>query len=173
MCLLFLATRNTRLQWLQNLQVFAQVHIAMQLPSLLNHQVEQLLKIATAYFASVYSMSCNVMSFCIHPIAVTGPPGDVSITVLNHEQLHVSWRAPPVSDQNGEITGYRLSVTEVITQTMWTQNTSDVTQLTLTGLHPNYQYLIQVAAISTAGQGKYSNTVSATTQPYGKKLKMY
>lgn len=99
---------------------------------------------------------------------MTGPPGDVSITVLNHEQLHVSWRAPPVSDQNGEITGYRLSVTEVITQTMWTQITSDVTQWTLTGLHPNYQYFVRVAAISVAGQGKYSHAVSATTQPYGK-----
>ena len=99
---------------------------------------------------------------------MTGPPRDVSIRVLNHEQLHVSWRAPPVSDQNGEITGYRLSVTEVITQTMWTENTSDVTQLTLNGLHPNYQYLVRVAAISAAGQGNYSNAVSATTQPYGK-----
>lgn len=98
---------------------------------------------------------------------MTGPPGSVSITVLNHEQLHVSWTAPQVSDQNGEITGYRLSVTEVITQMMWTHNTSDVTQWTLNNLHPNYQYLVQVAAISATGEGKYSNAVSATTHPYG------
>ena len=101
---------------------------------------------------------------------MTSPPRDVSLSVLDFERLRVTWTPPPSSEQSGELSGYTVRVTEVETGRIFAESTAVVTLWTLTGLHPYYQYRVQVAALSEAGLGQYSDTVSARTMPDGERV---
>jgi hypothetical protein len=96
--------------------------------------------------------------------ATTSPPQDVSATVLDHERIFVTWTAPPVSEQSGAITGYKVKVTEYPTGRRWSENTN-LTMLTLINLHPFYTYKMRVRVVPATGNGQYSNTIVAKTLP--------
>ena len=67
------------------------------------------------------------------------------------------WQAPPVETQNGEIRYYVVKVTEEETMTTTLLNTSDdSTIFFLDELHPYYNYIISVAAVSV-GRGPFSS----------------
>ena len=89
-------------------------------------------------------------------IVPTGPPLNVSVIPLNATSLYVSWRPPQDDLINGVITSYSVQLFEV--ETSSTQIVNSVTGLSVTvgGLHPNYNYRVQVAAVTT-GTGPYSN----------------
>ena len=91
----------------------------------------------------------------------------MSVAVLDHERLRVTWTPPPSSEQSGELSGYTVRVTEVESGRTWMENTNLVTLWTLTSLHPYYMYEVQVRAVPEGGSGLYSDAVSARTLPSG------
>ena len=90
----------------------------------------------------------------------------MTLVVLDRERILVTWSPPPVSQQSGEITGYTVTITEIVTGRRWIED-SRLTLLTLTNLHPFYDYEVQVKAIPASGHGLYSYGVRARTNPSG------
>lgn len=94
----------------------------------------------------------------------TSPPSDVSLIVLDHERILVTWSPPPVHEQSGNIDSYQVNVTEVGSGRTW-KNTSSLLRLTLNNLRPSTTYTVQVRALPDAGSGMYSEALNATTTP--------
>ena len=99
---------------------------------------------------------------------MTGAPHNVSIFVLSPYQLWVSWDHPPLSERDGDITGYVLYVVETASGSESEINVSATTSHTLESLHPYYMYMIKVATVTERGQGQFSSAVSARTYMAGK-----
>ena len=89
------------------------------------------------------------------------------MAVIDHQQLNVTWEPPPLIELNGEIDAYMIRLTEVTTNIVDLVMVEDVLFTTLTELHPNYQYTVEIAVETEAGFGQYSAVVSAATLPYG------
>ncbi|NDC25650.1 MAG: BspA family leucine-rich repeat surface protein, partial [Proteobacteria bacterium] len=90
------------------------------------------------------------------PTLVTGTAGD--------EQVALSWTAPS-SNGGSAITGYKVEY-QLASGGAWTvfsDNTSTSTNLTVTGLTNNTSYIFRVAAKNLAGAGSYSESSSAVT----------
>ena len=86
-------------------------------------------------------------------IVPSGPPQNVSGFVISSTKIQLSWE-PPVSElQNGPMQSYTITVFETNTN-LTTQEHRDFlhSTITLTRLHPNYQYDLSVAAY-TVGLG--------------------
>ena len=100
-------------------------------------------------------------------IAPSGPPQNVSGIAVSSTKIQLSWEPPLSHHQNGMIQSYTVTVFEVNTNT-----THEVHQdiyhssITLTGLHPYYEYKLSVAAY-TVGLGP-SSFVYVTTLQDGK-----
>ncbi|NDG26016.1 MAG: fibronectin type III domain-containing protein, partial [Proteobacteria bacterium] len=85
------------------------------------------------------------------PTLVTGTAGD--------EQVALSWTAPE-SNGGSAITGYKIEY-QLASGGAWTvfsDNTSTATTLTVTGLTNNTAYVFRVAAKNLAGAGSYSES---------------
>ena len=109
-------------------------------------------------------------SFTLYNTAAdtSGPPRNMSISAIMHHQLSISWEAPPLSDLNGEIQGYSVVLRGITTNSFRNVTIENVLQLTVTELHPDHRYQIQIAVITDTGIGVYSEAISATTWPYCK-----
>lgn len=75
------------------------------------------------------------------------------------------WSPPPSSDINGNITEYRITITEVVTGRV-INYTSTTTSFTALGLHPYYVYECIISAF-TIGNGPYSQAIRVTTPEDG------
>ena len=101
-------------------------------------------------------------------LAPTGPPTSVTCTSITSNSITVKWGEVACLDRNGEITGYtaramtsgRVEGTAIVS--------GDVRQATITGLMPSTQYIFQVAAVNSAGSGRFSPIATFTTD--GKRL---
>ena len=81
-------------------------------------------------------------------------PREIGGEALSSSSLLLTWQ-PPLDDQlNGILTGYVVNVTETETGNQY-QISTDAAQYTFEGLHPFYQYMFIVAAL-TVGQGPFS-----------------
>lgn len=80
-------------------------------------------------------------------------------------QILITWNDPPEDDFNGIIRSYDIQLEEQETQTV-TVLTSVTTQITLSSLHPYYNYNISVAAV-TVSRGPFSSPVSVITDEAG------
>ena len=98
--------------------------------------------------------------------APTAPPAELSVSTYDSTSISLTWQPPPSSDRNGEITQYRLQITEQETQRSYEERTPHSGH-TLTSLHPYYNYVISVAA-ETVGIGPYSSNLTQQTQESGK-----
>ena len=78
------------------------------------------------------------------------------------------WNHPPLSEWDGDITGYVLSVVERASGSGSEINVSATTSHILKSLHPYYVYTIKVATVTERGQGQFSSAVSARTDVAGK-----
>ena len=84
---------------------------------------------------------------------------DVSFTL--------SWQPPPFEGSNGVIRLYVIQVLEVDTGTLLTE-TSNITEITLEGLHPFYSYSCRIAA-ETIGLGPFSMPITVQLNENGKR----
>ena len=98
----------------------------------------------------------------------TGPPLNVSTLALNATSLFVTWKAPQDDLQNGIITSYSVQLFEVETSSTQIVNSVIGLSVTVGGLHPNYMYRVQVAAVTT-GTGPYSD-ISLVQLPVSSKF---
>ena len=86
---------------------------------------------------------------------------------MSSTKIHLSWEPPLSHHQNGVIQSYTVTVFEVNTNTTHEVHQDILnTSITLTGLHPNYEYKLSVAAY-TVGLGP-SSFVYVTTLQDGK-----
>ena len=84
----------------------------------------------------------------------TAPPTVTSNYAVDSTSLFFSWLAPPLDQQNGMIHRYDLTLTELETGSVFSYSTSG-TNFTATLLHPNYQYQVEISAV-TIGSGPSS-----------------
>ncbi|XP_033896317.3 protein sidekick-2-like isoform X3 [Acipenser ruthenus] len=97
---------------------------------------------------------------------IPGPVGHLSFTEILDTSLKVSWREP--LEKNGILTGYRISWEEFNrTNTRVTHYLPNVTlQYRVTGLTALTTYTIEVAAMTSQGQGQLSSsTISSGVPP--------
>ena len=86
----------------------------------------------------------------------TATPMSVEVAVFNSSALSISWRPPPISQQNGIIQGYTVHLLEDITGNERVIDTGGPhTEIFITSLHPHYVYNLRVAA-QTIDVGPYS-----------------
>ncbi len=102
---------------------------------------------------SLLKFEVPLQNFIIVIIVPSGAPQNVSGVVISSTKIEISWDPPKPSLQNGPVQSYTIIVFEVTTN-LTTQEHQDFLHSTiiLTGLHPNYEYEISVAAY-TVGLG--------------------
>ncbi len=98
-------------------------------------------------------------------LAPSSPPQNVVLSPVSSTSIGLSWSPPPANSQNGIITEYRITITEVISGRVITL-TSITTSITALGLHPFYTYECIVNAF-TVGAGPYTSVIQITTPEDG------
>ena len=89
----------------------------------------------------------------IHPVPSAGPVSVTAATVTVNS-ITVQWEEVPCLHRNGEITGYRLVANtsgEVVKYVH--VDADDSREATISGLNPNSNYTVDVAAVNSAGIG--------------------
>ena len=102
------------------------------------------------------------------PLCIVVPTAAPTVTLysaVDSTSLFISWLAPPLDQQNGMIRRYDLTLTELETGSVFTYSTSG-TNFTATLLHPNYQYQVEVSAV-TIGSGPSSAPLIVMTPEDG------
>ncbi|XP_011310480.1 roundabout homolog 2-like [Fopius arisanus] len=97
----------------------------------------------------------------------SGSPENVHVGMINMTSAFVRWEAPPKSDQNGELIGYRIQIksnssNKILGQMSLNASTTSViiNSLTTGGL-----YTARVAASTRAGLGPFSNPTLLNMDP--------
>ena len=78
----------------------------------------------------------------------------------------LTWQPPSFEGTNGIIRRYVIQILEIETGTLTTE-TSNVTQVTLDGLHPFYSYICRIAA-ETIDLGPFSAPITVQLNEDGK-----
>ncbi|XP_011267772.1 tyrosine-protein phosphatase Lar isoform X5 [Camponotus floridanus] len=100
-----------------------------------------------------------------------GDPQDVKVTPINSTAIHVEWKPPKATDQNGVIRGYHIHVQEVREEGKDLLNEpirrdvheDGVLEVNITGLQPDTRYSVQVAALTRKGDGDRSVPIHVRT----------
>ena len=87
----------------------------------------------------------------------------MAATSVTYSSITVQWGPVNCSQHNGDITGYsvRYGVQGYDTQTM--NVSGDATKTTIPELNSSTVYVIEVAAVNSAGTGPYSDPITETT----------
>lgn len=107
------------------------------------------------------------MNFCY--VVPTSSPVGLSVIVLNSTDVQISWNAPPVSEQNGIIIQYNVSVTDANTDDMHSLITSS-NDVIVGELLPYTAYHCAVSAHTSVGSGPFSSLVYFETDEAGNKV---
>ena len=83
--------------------------------------------------------------------------------------ISLFWNPPPADAQNGIITRYMISITEVETNRSFSLF-SPTTSVNVTSLHPYYTYNCTIAAVTMVGDGPYTTSITIITLQDGKFL---
>ena len=89
-------------------------------------------------------------------------PADLQVSVLSATQIQLKYEYPLAVNQNGEITGFDISLTSATDSIQHIISTT-VTSYTLSSLHPYTTYSIQVRANNSIGAGPYTAVNIVTT----------
>ncbi len=120
----------------------------------------------------VAKISCalNVLHLlAIPPAAPSGPPRNVRVSVttdLVSPSATIMWDSPPVEEQNGVITGYTVTLTNLDLGITNTHSASSA-QFGLTNLEPNTLYTVTVRALTSEGGGPSSLITTFNTRTGG------
>ena len=87
-------------------------------------------------------------------------------TALNSTSLNLTWESPPPEHHNGIIREYRVTVTENITGEIH-QLSTQFTNIVVSGLHPYFEYVCVVVAV-TVDEGPHSSSITIRTNETGK-----
>ena len=119
-------------------------------------------------------MVCNqpdgitlVYSFDFCGLVPSGPPTRVSSTALTPNSILLSWALPLPEERNGDITGYIINVTNLVTGVIQQFTTAVVSNFTVPSLRPFTVYVTTIAARTAVGMGPFSGVVSIQTLETG------
>ena len=103
----------------------------------------------------------------LHTLAPGTSPVNISTSNVSNSSFIISWSPPPESDRNGIIDYYVVNVkqTDKISETV--TNETSLTDFTVSGLHPFYNYTYQVAA-HTVALGPFSKPQTLITKEASK-----
>ena len=107
------------------------------------------------------------MYICVGPSA---PPQDVTTIVINSTSISASWNPPPLPDQNGDIIGYQLVITNQnkSNSSGYVVNIANTTTYVAINLQEFEVYSFEIAAITLIGLGPFSDVVTNQTLEDGK-----
>ncbi|KAF6202866.1 hypothetical protein GE061_003271 [Apolygus lucorum] len=104
---------------------------------------------------------------------VPGHPQDVKVKTVNSTAIHVAWKPPAEKNRNGIIRGYHIHVQETKEEGKGMVNLNEpmrfdvldgnALELNITGLQPDTNYNVQVAALTRKGDGDRSEPVNIKT----------
>ena len=101
---------------------------------------------------------------------ITDPSGtasNVSGIALNSTHIHLTWDHPPRDEHNGNLSEYRIDVTELETGTaLRFSSDASITEATIGSLHPYYTYNCTILAV-TVGEGPPSTVITVRTAEDG------
>ncbi len=113
----------------------------------------------------------NQFSDAILNVVPTGAPLSVSAASISSSSIRISWQAPLLELQNGQITSYRINILELETGIVMTFSTVPTDSIyVVNSLHPFYNYNCSVAAY-TNGLGPIAYDV-VQTLPEGDGMKV-
>ena len=105
------------------------------------------------------------ISYCLF-LVPTGEPLEVEATSLSSTHLELRWLPPALADQNGVITAYHISITELNTGTVFIFTVSGATLFfSSSTFHPYYEYSCSISAV-TIGAGPAAH-IEVTTREDG------
>ncbi len=81
--------------------------------------------------------------------------------------IDLQWNPPLTHEQNGVITGYKIKVQKIETNSNWTTLTTESRTVSITQLEAHTVYMIVIAATTLPGGGPYSPILTALTQEDG------
>ena len=102
------------------------------------------------------------------PAAPTAPPSTPQVSELTAQSFNLIWQPPPFEATNGEIRQYILAIVEVETELTF-EVTANSTQMIVGSLHPHYNYLCKVQAV-TVDSGPFSEIISVHLLESGTRL---
>ena len=101
-------------------------------------------------------------------------PLDVVAKPLNSTTIHVRWRPPANRDKNGLIRGYQVHVQEMNREgdlvnepLRYDVASEEAEEYNVSGLQPDTDYSVQVAAVTRKGDGTRSRAVTVKTHGGG------
>ena len=96
----------------------------------------------------------------IHSTASTSGPASVTAGTVTATSITVHWEEVPCLHHNGEITGYTVVATTIGED----DRVADVNSraATVSGLNPNTQYSVSIAAVNSAGIGPATSVIIET-----------
>ena len=83
-------------------------------------------------------------------------PLDIRVTPLASTTLSLNWSAPLEDSRNGLIVQYVVNISVSETGERFQRIVSGAETVTLTGLHPYYEYTYVIAAATSVGTGPFS-----------------
>ena len=95
----------------------------------------------------------------------SAPPQNVTGEAVNSTAIVVSWKPPPITEQNGIIILYTIRLLEVPTQRPLSYlREGQQMMLVIHSLHPYYDYECSVGAVTVVGSSPLSETVTTRTR---------
>ena len=101
------------------------------------------------------------------PVVPTGYPQNIEVTNVTTTMIDLQWNPPLTHEQNGVITGYKIKVQKIETNSNWTTLTTESRTVSITQLEAHTVYMIVIAATTLPGGGPYSPILTALTQEDG------
>ena len=103
-------------------------------------------------------------------VGPSAPPQDVTTMVINSTSISVYWNPPPLPDQNGNIIGYQLMITNQnrSNSSAFIVNITNVTSYVAISLQEFEVYSFKIAAMTAIGLGPFSDAVTNQTSQGGK-----
>ena len=95
----------------------------------------------------------------------SAPPQNVITIVINSTAISISWNPPPFLDQNGDIIGYQLMITNQnrTNSSAIVYNITNITSYVAIMLEEFEVYSIEIAARTFVGLGPFSDPVNNQT----------
>ena len=109
---------------------------------------------------------CNTILCLLFIIVPSSSPTDLAVTVSSSTEVKIQWNPPPISEQNGMITEYNLSVINTDTDESITLITN-LTTFNVGSLLPHTVYRCAVAAYTSVGIGPYTTDIYFETDEAG------
>ena len=106
---------------------------------------------------------------CIHTVPSEAPQ-NLNVAEVSTHSVSLAWAAPPLSSQNGAITGYTVWVSKDANSSGYYLRSKEP-YTTVANLDDDTTYTFTVAANTIVGSGPFSVYVTTKTKNFGENIK--